>query len=128
MKVKSVKCRFTILFLFGVSAAYADISQKITCPPLEIVKKSADQLDTAMKVNDKYIAYTASSFFQSNNLWWFSGVGNIAASSSQQAILLGQGILKNANIQIDVYANKVGNEFICNYGPGYIQARGKNIA
>lgn len=115
------------LFLLPVMSGADPSSQKILCPLLEVVKNSAEQLDTAMKVKDKYITYTSSSFFQSDNIWWFSGAGNISASSAQEAVMLGKAILQKADVQMDIYASKVGSEFICNYGPGYIQARGKNL-
>lgn len=93
-----------------------------------IIQLSSQKLDSAMKINEKYITYTATSIYQSNELWWFAGAGDIKADSTEEAILIGKNIMNNANIQIDVNATKVGNEYICNYGPGYIQARGKNLS
>jgi hypothetical protein len=101
--------------------------ENILCPSLDKIRASVMKLDTAQKINNKYITYTATSFFQEKNIWWFSGVGDIIASSDNEAVALGKEILKKVDIQIDIYPTKVGNEYICNYAPGYVQARGKNL-
>lgn len=105
-----------------------DIGDKILCSSLNIIQQSSQKIDTAQKINNEYIVYTATSPYQTNNLWWFVGVGDVYAATSDEAVTKGKEIVQKASIQRDVYATKQGDEFICNYGPGYIQARGKNLS
>jgi len=112
-----------VIFIFSVSVSHAE--NNMPCPSVDIIQASSLRLDTAQIIKNKYITYTSTSVFQSDDLWWFVGVGDITADTSGEAIQTGKVILKKASIQIDVYATKVGSEYICNYGPGYIQARGK---
>lgn len=112
-----------VISIFNASVSYAE--NNMPCPSIDIIQASSSRLDTAQIIKNKYITYTSISVFQSDDLWWFVGVGDIAADTSSEAIQTGQAILKKASIQIDIYATKAGNEYICNYGPGYIQARGK---
>ena len=124
MKLNLMKKTSAIILLISLMTfAHA----KILCAPVNRIQALAEKLDTAQKIGNNYIAYTATSVFQSNDLWWFLGVGDIFANSSNDAINIGKSFLSKATEQIDVYAKKVGDEYICNYGPGYIQARGKNL-
>jgi len=130
VSLNSIKISF-ISLLLPVSLVYAKsiipYQDDIPCPSVRIIQESAQKLDTAQKIKDTYIAYTATSVFQSNDLWWFVGVGDITASSPDEAIKIGKYFLKNTTVQVDMSATKVGNEYICNYRPGYIQARGKKF-
>lgn len=118
-----------VFALLSSTCVYAqNIDDKILCPSVDIIQLSSNKIDSALKVNNKYIAYTGSSVYQTNNLWWFVGVGNIFADSSDEAIVKGKEITQKASIQEDVYAIKQGDEYICKYWPGYIQARGKNLS
>lgn len=101
---------------------------KVACPSVEVIQQSSQKLDTAQKINDEYLVYTAESVFQTNNLWWYIGVGGISASSPEDAINQGKSIALNINNQKNTYATKQGNEFICKYGPGRVEARGKNLS
>ena len=123
------KIIFAVLIILTISNpifCYAD--ENIPCPGLDIIQQSQQKLDTAIKIQNSYIAYTASPVFQSDNLWWFVGVGNILANSAEEVVANGKIILDHANIKVDVYATKVENEFICHYEPGFIQARGKKFS
>lgn len=131
MRLNFYNLIFPCVLLLSISFSYADTNllhqKEILCPSLDKVQASVMKLDTAQKINDHYIVYTATPFFQENNIWWFSGAGNIIATSNNEAITLGKEIFNDLHIQIDIYPKKVGNEFICNYAPGYVQARGKNL-
>jgi len=102
-------------------------NDKIPCPSTHIIQAAAEKLDTAQKIQDEFITYTSASVYQSNDLWWFVGVGNINADSSTQALAIGKQTLINISDQQDAYATKHNDEYICNYGPGYVQARGKTL-
>jgi len=114
--------------LISTCACAQNIDDKILCPSIDIIQLSSKKIDAAQKIDNKYIVYTATSVYQTNNLWWFVGVGDIFAESSDEAIVKGKEITQKASILEDVYATKQGNEFICKYWPGYIQARGKDLS
>lgn len=129
MMVPFIKNTYLISALFiPVFAFSQEMGGSIPCSSLSIIHQSSQKIDTAQRVNDKYIVYTATSPYQTNNLWWFVGVGDIYAESTDDAIKQAREFVQKANIQKDVYAIKQGNEFICNYGPSYIQARGKSLS
>jgi hypothetical protein len=128
MSVRVKKSVFVVLMLsmpFGYAKNIDNAN--IPCPSIAIIQAAAQKLDTAIKLNNKYITYSATSIYQANDLWWFAGVGDIIAHSSDEAIKTGKSFLNKVTIQLDKYATKVGDEFICKYGPGYIEARGKNL-
>jgi hypothetical protein len=118
-----------LLLLLPISLVHTSIAYQdnVPCASVSKIQASVPKLDTAQKINDKYIAYTATSAFQSNDLWWYVGVGDVIANSSDEAIKIGKDFLNNVTVQVDVFANRDGNEYICNYRPGYIQARGKKF-
>lgn len=116
---------FTVVILLAQTSTYAN--SKIPCASISMIQASRLKLDTAQKLQEYYITYTAAPAFEANGLWWFVGVGDIAARSSKEAITLGRRYLSQVNVQLNQYAIKKNDEYICNYAPGYIQARGKKL-
>jgi hypothetical protein len=122
------KSIFVFALLCSTFARAHNIDDTILCPSVDIIQLSSKKIDSAQKINNKYIAYTATSVYQINNLWWFVGVGDIFADSSNEAIVIGKEIAREVSTQENVYAIKQGSEYICKYWPGYIQARGKDLS
>lgn len=115
-----------IALTFPISLIYA-AQDNIPCASVSLIRTLSQQIDTALLIQNKYISYSSTPVFEANDLWWFIGIGDIVASSTADALRIGKTILSNTDVQLDRYATQNGNEFICNYGPGYIQARGKKL-
>lgn len=97
------------------------LSYAVTCPPVEVIKKSALKIDADMVLDNGYFVKSSKIAFKSNGLNWYVGIDGITATSSADAILIGKEKIQKADASLQNVAIYVGKgSFRCSYRPGNI--------
>jgi hypothetical protein len=97
------------------------LSYAVTCPPVEVIKKSALKIDADTVLDNGYFVKSSKTAFKANGLNWYVGIDGITASSSANAIQIGKEKIQNADSSLQnvaIYVSK--GSFRCSYRPGNI--------
>src|SRR5687768_980246 len=76
------------------------LSYAATCPPVEVIKKSALKIDTDMVLDNGYFVKSSKIAFKLNGLSWYVGIDGITAKSSANAILIGKEKIQKADASL----------------------------
>lgn len=113
----------TLTLLATATIGYAKTHVgKILCPPINAIQQASQKLDNVMPLAGKYIISASIPINAVDRLWYIS-IGDVNATSCNEALIMAKETLQKASIQ-QVYATSIddGDFFSCSYGPGNIQA------
>lgn len=115
----SKKIPLAVSMICFASMAYA---KQIVCPSINSIQQAAQSMDDVMPLGGKYIV-TSKVPTKIDGITWYVMMGDIAAESCDEALLIAKKSLQQTSIRQQQYPVEVEEGlYSCNYGPGNIKA------